>query len=160
LALAFAALVNVALVASFVWTELFPAGVRSAVWLAVAAVWVGSAVAARWQHSGADGNDDTARPGDPFGEAAEQYLKGNWFEAECLLAGLLRRDPRDVDAGLMLATLYRHTGRLDEAANQLDHLERLDEAAKWALEISRERRLLAEAPQEPSDDPVEATQGE
>jgi predicted Zn-dependent protease len=160
LALAFAALVNFALVASFVWTELFPAAVRKSVWLAVAAVWVGSAVAARWRDTTAGGNDDTTRPGDPFGDAAEQYLKGNWFEAECLLADLLRRDPRDVDAGLMLATLYRHTGRLDEASNQLDHLERLDEAAKWALEISRERRLLAAVQQEPSDDPVEATQGE
>ena len=110
----------------------------------------------RWRNRGGD----AAGPADPFGKAAEQYLKGNWFETECILAGLLRRDPRDVDAGLMLATLYRHTRRLDEAAERLDQLERLDEGVKWALEINRERRWLAEARQAPSDDPVEATQGD
>ena len=159
-ALAFAGLVNFALVASFLWAELFPAAVRKGAWTLVAAVWVGSTVVTRWRDKRAAGNDDAARPGDPFGEAVEQYLKGNWFETECILAGLLRRDPRDVDAGFMLATLYRHTGRLDEAADRLDQLERLDEGVKWALEISRERRWLGEARQAPSDDRVEVTQGE
>jgi len=56
--------------------------------------------------------------------------------------------------------LYRHTGRLEEAASQLDRLERMDEAAKWGLEISRERQWLAANPQPPSDDPVESTNGD
>jgi cytochrome c-type biogenesis protein CcmH/NrfG len=42
----------------------------------------------------------------------------------------------------MLATLYRHTRRYDEAAKQLDRLDRLDEAVKWRWEIERERELL------------------
>jgi single-stranded DNA-specific DHH superfamily exonuclease len=87
-------------------------------------------------------------------------LKGNWFEAECVLVGLLRCDPRDVDAGLMLATLFRHTGRLDEAARQLDSVERFDEAAKWIVEIDRERQWLAQAPEEPSVETVESNNGD
>ena len=78
-----------------------------------------------------------------FREAAEYYLKGNWFEAECALVELLRQNPRDPEAGLMLATLLRHTGRLEEATNHLDRLERFEGSRKWALEIRRERAKIA-----------------
>jgi len=159
-ALAFAALVNFAVVASFVWTEVLPSLVRKAAWMAIAGVWVGSVLVDRWRERGLDGSGDVARPDAPFREAVEQYLQGNWFETECVLADLLRRNPRDVEAGLMLATLYRHTGRLEEAVERLAHLERLDEAAKWALEIDRERRWLAEVRKTPSDEPVGVSQGD
>jgi hypothetical protein len=160
LALGFAVLVNVVLVGSLVWTDLLPVVVRQGAWVVVVTVWVGAAVVARWSDARTSGAGDEFLPGDCFADASEHYLKGNWFETECVLTGLLRRNPRDVDAGLMLATLYRHTGRLEEAASQLDRLERMEEAAKWALEISRERLWLAAVRQEPSDKPVEATNGE
>jgi hypothetical protein len=153
LALGFAALVNITVVASLVWTELFPDAVRKAAWLAVAVVWVGSATVARWRDRAAARQADQPQTGDRYCQAMEHYLKGDWFEAECVLAGLLRSSPRDVDANLMLATLYRHTGRPDEAAVQLDRIERLDESAKWVLEIDRERKWLAEAQSEPPVDP-------
>jgi len=41
--------------------------------------------------------------------------------------------------------LLRHTGRTEEAINQLDTLVRFDGAAKWEVEIEHERELLAEA---------------
>jgi cytochrome c-type biogenesis protein CcmH/NrfG len=72
-------------------------------------------------------------------------LKGDYYQAEHVLEELLRRNLRDVDARLMLATLLRHTGRLDEAAGQLDTLVRLEGASKWQWEIEQERDLLAEA---------------
>jgi predicted Zn-dependent protease len=153
LALGFAALVNMTVVASLVWTELFPDAVRKAAWLAVAVVWVGSATVARWRDRAAARQADEPQTGDPYCQAVEHYLKGDWFEAECALAALLRANPRDVDANLMLATLYRHTGRPDEAAVQLDRIERLDESAKWVLEIDRERKWLAEKEPEPPADP-------
>ncbi len=160
LALGFAVLVNFALVASLVWTDLLPVAVREGAWLAVLAVWIGAAVVAWRQDVKDHGGAETADREDSFSDAIEHYLRGNWFETECVLAGLLRRDPRDVDAGLMLATLYRHTGRIDEAVHELDRLERIDEAAKWALEIARERRWLATSPQAPSQQPPETTNGE
>jgi thioredoxin-like negative regulator of GroEL len=88
-----------------------------------------------------------------FEEAQEHYLKGNWFEAERVLGILLRRNTRDLEARLMLATLYRHTRRFDEAARQLDSLGRCEGAEKWEWEICRERELLAEARTE-GDSPV------
>ena len=48
LAVGFAALVNLALAASLVWSELFAAGVRNAVWMAVVLLWGGSAGLAYW----------------------------------------------------------------------------------------------------------------
>jgi len=153
LALGFAALVNITVVASLVWTELFPAGMRKGAWIAVAAVWLGSAAVARWRDRTSAREAAKPQGVDPYGRAVQEYLKGNWFEAECVLAGLLRRNPRDVDASLMLATLYRHTGRPDEAAVQLDRIQRLDESAKWALEIDRERKWLAEGQSEMPVDP-------
>jgi thioredoxin-like negative regulator of GroEL len=72
-------------------------------------------------------------------------LKGNWVESEHLICRVLRRAPRDLDAGLMLATLLRHTGRLEEAQRQLDRIVRFEGAHKWALEIRREREFLDEA---------------
>ena len=80
-----------------------------------------------------------------FEEALEDYLKGNWFEAERKLNLLLRRDEHDLEARLLMATLLRHTKRFDDATHQLNLLVRLDGAHRWALEIHREGELLTEA---------------
>jgi hypothetical protein len=45
----------------------------------------------------------------------------------------------------MLATVMRRTGRLEEAAGQLDTLCRFEGSEKWGLEIQQERQRLAEA---------------
>jgi hypothetical protein len=130
--------------ASFGWTELVGSGVRSALWAAFALAWITAAV---WSaiHGGApvaaasDGRDD------PFAGAVELYLKGDYYRAEQMLVGLLRRNLRDLDARIMLATLLRRSGRLDEAGRQLDVLARFEGADKWELEIQQERRLLTSA---------------
>jgi predicted Zn-dependent protease len=160
LSLGFAVLVNFAIVASLVWTELVPAGVRDGVWLVVFALWFGTALAAWRQDVKGLPIAEAADRDKSFSDAIEHYLRGNWFETECILTGLLRRDPRDVDAGLMRATLYRHTGRIDEAVQELDRLERIDEAAKWALEIARERQWLAAGQQASAQQPLETINGD
>jgi hypothetical protein len=142
-----AGLMNLALASSFVWSELLPERVRIGAWLAVAVLWAGSAAFSQWAQRRKTAQQDAARTDDAYLEATGQYLKGNWFEAECHLRELLRRDARDIEAGLMLATLLRHTGRLGEAARQLDRLQRLDGWERWAMEIGRERAYLASAPE-------------
>jgi hypothetical protein len=152
----FAALVDLSLAAGLVWDELLPAGLRSLVWVAVAVFWVGSAGYSyrAERRRAAPGPSDPSQ--DPFTEALDHYLKGNWFEAEHVLSGLLKRNPRDLDAGLMWATLLRHTRRLDEAAAELDRLARLEGSRRWALEIRRERQLLQEARQQREEEEAEA----
>ena len=147
----FAVAVNLTLSATLLWSELLTPGMRTLAWGVVVAVWIGSAVISyRWdrRHGSALAPNPAA---DGYEEALDHYLKGEWLETEQTLARLLRRNPRDADAGLLLATLWRHTGRLDEAARQLDRLECLDAAVKWAVEIGRERQLLAELGSEPAE---------
>lgn len=139
-----ALLLNIALLGSLVWSEWLPPGIRGGLWLAAAVVWGGSAITGRrCGRPTAPADEPGAGPG--FSQAIEYYLQGNWFEAERLLVAQLHRDPRDVDARLMIATLLRHTGRLDEAERQLHQLGRIEASHKWNLEIGRERQLLAEA---------------
>ena len=115
------------------------------VWAAVMATWGGSLLAStRSNLARRPDKQDLTKPDAIFREAVDEYLKGNWFEAERALAELLDRSPRDADARLMLATLLRHAGRLDEAAEHLDRLERMEQSSKWRWEIRRERERLDE----------------
>jgi predicted Zn-dependent protease len=145
LALGTAAALDLLVLASFGWTELLAPGLRSTLWTVFGLFWL---TAAGWsamhcrQRAAAAGPNPSA---DGFAEALDCYLKGDYYQAEHVLEGLLRRNLRDVDARLMLATLLRHTGRLDDARTQLDTLVRLEGAGKWHWEIQRERDLLAEA---------------
>jgi len=146
-AVGFALLLNLALVSSLVWTELELLGSesRTYVWLAVAILWVGSAALGAASNRRRARTADGSTGGDCFGEVLDHYLQQNWYEAEHRLASLLRRKPTDVDARLMLATVMRHTGRLDEAAGQLDRLGRMEGSRKWEHEIAQQRRRLASA---------------
>ncbi len=146
-AVATAALLDLALLGSFGWSELIGSEWLRALWLALGVVWVASAVLSvvGSRRQGLRGQADPA--GDAFEKALEQYLKGNWFQAERLLGGLLHSDAGDLDARLMLATLLRHTGRFGEAAAQLDLLTRFEGAGKWEWEVRRERELLSQAKQ-------------
>jgi hypothetical protein len=140
-----AAGLNLALLATLVWEEFLGQGLRSGLWMTVGLLWVASAVASFGRTGRPAAGGYANRTEDGFPSALDYYLKGNWFEAERVLGGLLRQNTRDVEARLMLATLLRHTGRRDEAAVQLDLLGQLDGTERWQWEICRERELLAES---------------
>ncbi|MBN2217385.1 MAG: tetratricopeptide repeat protein [Pirellulales bacterium] len=146
-AVGFALALNLALVSSLVWTELEPlgAGNRIYVWLGVAIFWVGSAAIGAIGDHRRDKIREDADADDSFAEALDHYLQQNWHEAERCLVRLLRRDPRDVDARLMLATVLRRAGRIEESAGQLDRLGRMEGSRKWEHEIAQQRRWLAGA---------------
>jgi len=161
-AVAFAALLNGAVLVSFLWTELVPPVARNLAWLAVGVIWVGAgAFSWLWDSQQAACPEAAAgRRADAFAEALDHYLKGNWFEAESVLGELLRRSPRDIEAGLMMASLLRHTGRFDEAAGHLDRIERFEGGQTWGLEIRRERQYLNEARQLQTTEPAGSPNGE
>jgi tetratricopeptide (TPR) repeat protein len=140
-----AAVLNVALLATFVWTELLAPGVRILYWILLLAAWGFSAGLSGWLNRREQSRLRAEANKDIFSEALDHYLRGNWVEAERALSRLLRRNRRDAEARLMLATLLRHTRRWEEAARQLDLLVRLEEARNWELEIGREAELLAAA---------------
>ena len=151
IAVGFAALLNLGLLSSCLWTELFSPQIQTLIWLAIGVFWLAAAVAsARWvaglSMSGPSADDEGL-----FNLARSEYLKGNWFEAEVTLDRLLTRNVLDVEARLMLAMLLRHTRRDAEASQHLARLSRMDGAEKWRLEISREQARLAERTQETAD---------
>lgn len=152
----FAVLINLIILASLWWPELFTSHVRNGLWLATAVFWAGATIASLRALRGSSPEEDSVAEA-TFGDATGLYLRADWFGAERILIELLRKNPRDVDAGLMLATLWRHTGRIDEASQQLDRLELMDGARKWILEIHQERKRLQEATKVP-ETVIEASQ--
>ena len=155
-AVGFAVLLNLVIVASFGWTEWIQPQARTAGWIVLAVMWVAGAVISwrRGDHRAIDHQQTNRSLGDHektpdreddelFRQARDDYLRGNWYEAEEMLVRLLHRSPNDVDARLMLATLMRHTERYDDARGQLKQLQRLEAAGKWQLEIRREWEYLA-----------------
>lgn len=142
-------LLNLALLGSYGWDDLFSPGFRTLLWVAVALGWGVSGFLA-WLRDGREEVPHVPAPeADTFGEAQSHYLRGDWYRAERLLVALLQRDVRDVDARMMLASVYRHTGRHAESRHQLDQLDRYEGSRKWELEIARERALLEEAETQP-----------
>jgi hypothetical protein len=141
-AVAFGVLLNGSLAATLVWTGLLSDELRFACWTGVASYWlIGIWSALR----------TLARrepDGDLFSSALSEYLQGNWFAAEALLEQLVKIDARDIEAQLFLATMFRRTGRQQEARAALDRLSRAQGGEKWELEIKRERSLLDRPPAE------------
>ncbi len=142
LAVGFAVLLNVLLLASFVWVELLSPGFLRLAWLALAAIWLASAAMSAWYGRGMTPRKAVSVEA-MFTQALSEYLQGNWFEAERILGRLLHMHPRDVEARLMLATLLRHNERYGEASEQLSRLELLTGAANWQREIAVEKQWIA-----------------
>jgi len=150
-----AGLLNLLLLGTFAWSELIAADVRAALWITLAVVWAAAAaVSAVWSpRKLAEPLPDP--PQRTFDQVLDTYLKGNWFRTQRDLGELLKRNPRDLDARLMLATLLRHAGRIEEALGHLETMERFEGVQKWNWEIRRERELLAEAQRTRSNPEVE-----
>ena len=142
LAIGFSALVNIAVVATWGWTELLEPMLLWTAWGGVVLFWLVSLFGGVGQMSQLCGVSSMDAGGDLFRAAQGEYLKGNWFEAELALNRLLERNPSDVDAQLMLATLLRRIGQPDEARERLERLATIEGAEKWQLEITRQSRLL------------------
>lgn len=152
MAVGFAAILNVLLAASLVWTRWLSPTVLAAGWLAVAVFWLVSLVHSVAAGGGREdgqpdggGERECSPDEDLFREAIAQYLQGNWFEAEDALRRTLAENTRDCEAMLMLATLLRHSGRLEDAAAQLQRTARLEASAAWRQELETEWRRISEA---------------
>lgn len=145
IALAFGVALNLLLASTVVRPDWLPEIVPVVGWFALGGGWLACVVRAhrnlpqlRQPVSAADNRG-------LFLQAQGEYLQGHWYEAELLLLQLLRQSLRDVDARLMLATLYRRARRYEEAGEELSQLEKLDGAEKWQWEMVAERQLLKQA---------------
>lgn len=147
MALAFATVLNTVVLASFVHFGGQWASWRGYGWAVVAAFWMVGV----WQAVRAPGSSSGAHPEahqqqDLLIQAQGEYLKGHWVEAQTLLEQLLRRDSEDIEARLLLASVFRRSRRIELSRSQLRRLYERQEAARWRFEIERELDLLAEIP--------------
>ncbi len=142
LAVLFTGQLHVALVTTFVWPELVTPQLEVLAWLAVGCVWFACAAKSYRKPPYLRRGEQTGLTDALFREAQTEYLRGNWYQAEALLERVLADDVSDVDARLMLASLYRRVGRRRESREQLRVLGRAASSQKWELEIRRELEYL------------------
>ncbi|NDC63104.1 MAG: tetratricopeptide repeat protein, partial [Planctomycetia bacterium] len=145
LALAFGLAIDVAVLTTWVWTELVDVRISLALWASTAAVWLiatGSALSAFPPplRTGRDEATDAL-----FVKARDAYLARDWLAAETRLRTLLELSPTDGEAQLLLGTLLRRVGRLEEARRALQTLSRSDSGASWSTTIAREIARIATA---------------
>lgn len=142
LAIAFAVVIDAAMLTTFIWTELVDLQVAVGFWTAAAAIWIVATVSAVSAFPPAlpIGRDATVDA--MFIAARDAYLSRDWLSAESKLRAALELAPTDGEAQLLLATLLRRVGRLDEAREALGKLSRSDAGAPWRSAIVRELDML------------------
>ncbi|MEM8864692.1 MAG: hypothetical protein AAGF31_04015 [Planctomycetota bacterium] len=80
-----------------------------------------------------------------FGEAQRLYLRGDWVATEQTLVKLLRVDRDDIEAQLLLASVWQATERNGKARRLLTRLARRQDAEAWQYEVARELERLETA---------------
>ncbi|PHS12103.1 MAG: hypothetical protein COA78_08665 [Blastopirellula sp.] len=148
----FTLVLNAALILRAVWPELAGEPIRSGIWYLLGLFWLAGAAVSLVRLVTFDANQVNETVEALFQTAQSEYLKGNHLLAEATLLRLLKQNPCDAEALLMMATLMRHTQRFAEARSQLSRLEKLDAAQAWQEEIVREYRLLEDRENDASED--------
>ncbi len=132
------------LLATFVWPDWIAVSMLRMLWLAAIATWIGAAFRNCLRLPGMLATCDTVSA-QALVDAQQEYLRGNWFEAEASLLEVLHQHPRDAEAMLLLAGILRRTGRFQPALRRLGQLELLETAASWHFEIQREKEWISRA---------------
>jgi len=140
--LAFTLVFNTLLIATWVWPLWGPAWIVWGGWFFCFIFWLVSAIHAWWRLPKWLGTTPKIPKRDFFVEAQREYLCGNWFDAEALIAKRLAECPDDVEAALLLAGILRRTNRLQQCSACLLQIRLRESATHWLLEIEREQELL------------------
>jgi len=152
LAAAFAAAMNTAVVASLARDPSVGAGSLTAViaWVLAFGFWMLGFVWVQrdWPRLASVPRRVTGEGDDQFREAQHAYLKGHWIEAEAIVTKVLRKQPADIEARLLWASIQRRSRRWNEARRSLIELKESPAAANWLLEIESELRQIEEAERE------------
>ena len=144
-AIGFAVAVNFVLVTRFLFPQLLPSG------LAAMAFWSGLLVWLFLVFRNIQALPELVTPRvvseapDEFPAAHAAYLRGHWERAERLLGDVLAIEHRDPPSLLLLAGVYRQTGRIESARLLLTEIGRLEVSDRWYLEIAAEQQRLERA---------------
>lgn len=144
LAIAFAVALDMAILLTWIWTELVAVEFALGLWAATAGVWAVATLSAvtTFPPPLPTGRNEAAEA--LFVAARDAYLGRDWLAAETKLRGLLVVAPTDGEAQLLLATLLRRVDRRVESRAALEKLSRSDAGRPWQAVIRRELTRLAE----------------
>lgn len=145
LALAFAVVLDAAVLSSWIWSEVVDLQVSLGLWTATAAVWILATVSALSAFPPALPVAHEEAMAALFVKARDAYLARDWLLAETRLCALLELSPLDGEAQLLLASLLRRVGRLRESRAALEKLARSDSGTPWRSAIARDLQMIANA---------------
>ena len=132
------------MLATFVWPAWFSLWLVRVLWSLLSVFWVYETLRS-WASMRELLSITSEESSNKFCRAQEEYLKGNWFEAEAILLEIVHRFPRDAEALLLLVGVLRHTQRWQPALRRLKQLELLDTGSAWRFEIQQERSVIERA---------------
>src|SRR3954471_1683151 len=111
LAALFAATLNLAIVASGLWTEALPPGFPAFLVCAAALTWLASLGYTLWWVWRCHPERHKLEIDRLYREAVEHYLRGRWNESRRGLEKVLALDETDADALMQLGMLFARTGQ-------------------------------------------------
>ena len=160
-AIGFGVALNLILVTRFIYPEWFSGVlVKLTMWVGIAA-WLFWAVKSIQELPQLLAPRTVSDEPDHFADARDAYLRGDWHDAEGVLTDMLAIESRDPPALLLLAGVYRHTGRLEAAQSMLVEISRLEAADGWWLErLAEEKRLQATIARVAEDSEAEDSEAE
>ena len=139
-ALAFGFVLNLYLVAQFVYPEWLPKSVNQLIFWVGLPIWLLFIFRDIKLLPSTVDDEQPLSTADLFNDALAHTLRNQYAEAEGVLTDMLAIEPRDPPALLLLAGLYRTTNRYDAAKLLLREMQRLEVADRWWLEIQAEER--------------------
>jgi tetratricopeptide (TPR) repeat protein len=88
-----------------------------------------------------------------FHLAQESYLQGSYFEAEQYLLKNLAVNESDIESALLLASVYRRSGKFRESLETLSQLQLKERSVRWAAEILVEKEKVLRSKRQSSSVP-------
>jgi len=142
-AIVFSLLVNIYLVASFIYPDWLPASVAGLIFWIGVPIWILFVIRDLRNLPAIMNRVETPEACDLYKAALAQMLAKQYADAEGSLTDMLGIEPRDPPALLLLAGLYRQTQRFEAASLLLREMSRLEVSDAWWLEIDAEQRRLS-----------------
>lgn len=144
LGVTFAAILNLAMVARFIWTESFASGWPDFFAALAVCHWLSSLGYTLWWVWRCHPERHRAEIDHLFREATEYYLQGHWNEARRRYERILSMDETDADTFMQLGTLYVRVEQPALARRAFRQCLDLEGGAKWRWEIQQSLTRIGE----------------
>jgi hypothetical protein len=137
LAMLFAASLNLAMVARWIWIEAFPAGWSEFFVSFSVLTWAASALYTLWWTWLCHPERHRREIDRLFRDAMEAYMQGRWNEARKRIERILAMDETDADALMQLGTIHARIQQPALARRAFRQCLEQPGGAKWRWEVER-----------------------